>query len=31
VAAASDAAILHTDLTAALFFQGYTGRDIVWR
>lgn len=31
VAAASNAAINHTDLTAALYFQGYTDSEIVWR
>lgn len=31
VAAASDAAISVTDLTAALYFQGYTDSEIVWR
>lgn len=30
VAEASDAAIRHTDLTAALYFQGYTDDEIVW-
>lgn len=31
VAAAADAAINHTDLTAALYFQGYTDSEIVWK
>lgn len=31
VAAASDAAINVTDLTAALYFQGYSDSEIVWR
>lgn len=31
VAAASNAAINVTDLTAALYFQGYTDSEIVWR
>ena len=31
VAAAADAAIDVTDLTAALYFQGYTDSEIVWR
>ncbi|MDJ0922287.1 MAG: phosphoserine phosphatase SerB [Henriciella sp.] len=31
VAAASNAAINCTDLTAALYFQGYTDSEIVWR
>nr|WP_070959058.1 phosphoserine phosphatase SerB [Hyphomonas sp. Mor2] len=31
VAAAADAAINVTDLTAALYFQGYTDSEIVWR
>ncbi|MEO0548332.1 MAG: phosphoserine phosphatase SerB [Pseudomonadota bacterium] len=31
VADASNAAINHTDLTAALYFQGYTESEIVWR
>lgn len=31
VAAASDAAIEHTDLTAALYFQGYSDSEIIWR
>ncbi|MEM9055019.1 MAG: phosphoserine phosphatase SerB [Pseudomonadota bacterium] len=31
VAAASDAAIKVTDLTAALYFQGYSDSEIIWR
>lgn len=31
VAAAADAAINHTDLTAALYFQGYTDSEIIWK
>ncbi len=31
VAAASDAAIQTTDLTAALYFQGYSDSEIIWR
>ncbi len=31
VSTASDAAINHTDLTTALYFQGYTDSEIVWR
>lgn len=31
VASASDAAINVTDLTAALYFQGYTDSEIIWR
>lgn len=31
VAAASDAAINVTDLTAALYFQGYSDSEIIWR
>jgi len=31
VAAAADAAINVTDLTAALYFQGYTDQEIVWQ
>lgn len=31
VAAASDAAINHTDLTAALYYQGYSDSEIIWR
>ena len=31
VAAAADAAINVTDLTAALYFQGYTDDEIIWR
>ena len=31
VAAASDCAIKVTDLTAALYFQGYSDSEIVWK
>ena len=30
VAAAADAAVQHTDLTTALYFQGYTDAEIIW-
>lgn len=30
VAAAADAAVQHTDLTSALYFQGYDDDDIIW-